>query len=787
MGRAIGIDFGATSSVVAIADGPAPRVLGNREGSSQTPSVISLGRRQGASGGELEELLVGRAALDNWPRAPQDTVRSLKRLLGREAGVRMGQRDYSPVDLAAMLRQLKEDAEFRLGEEVSSVVLTVPAGLSHYERDATRQAGVKAGMRVLGLVDEAEAAALAADFGSGARPNTILVYDLGGAKCQSSFLRRHDDAFVSESSGAATGVAGDAFDRALLDQAIRDIREDLGIDPTADARFMAQLEKAVRGTKERLSDLPSAELRLTETLGDADGIPIHVELEIHQLEFETLIRPLVEETLNITRGVMRDAGVTPEGVDCVLLMGGSSRVPLVRRSLEGMFGSQKLLRHVHPKDCVALGAAMVAAQLAGVAPVESHAHDITMAQCTPVHYGLQLPGDRFHVLIPKGSLFPADAVRAMTIYTSAADQRILQFPVFGGNNLERASANDLQGNASVALPPGLPPNTPVHVRLGLDGDGLFTLNAHLEDGTDLPPWNLAGSAQPNVVPAGSVARRGHTEMPAALTDRVHFSVTGPPRAAPGTSFVIDIWAHLDVQRAEVESRARQAARGREIFIREKGPVQIARGTVLTVHLRIHDLEVEDPEDTILWEGAVGNASFPVRVPADARAGDKSATATFHASGLQVAKLHFTLAVGQAALAAETLPFTQKRHRTAFASYAGEDRDEVLAIIQGLQKGMPDLDIFLDVARLRSGQRWQEQLWSEIAARDVFYLFWSAAASRSEWVEREWRCAYERRGLDFIDPVPLAPPEIVRPPRELAELHFNDWVLAYKRRAQGPTV
>jgi hypothetical protein len=241
-----------------------------------------------------------------------------------------------------------------------------------------------------------------------------------------------------------------------------------------------------------------------------------------------------------------------------------------------------------------------------------------------------------------------------------------------------------------------------------------------------------------------------------------------------------VWAHVEHQRTEVMRRIRESAQGLELLA-EKGPLRLARGTVLTVRLRAADLIVEDPEDTILWAGEIGQASFPVKVPAKAPFGDKAASVTFHVDGLQVAKLHFTLTVAQAGTASQSLATRQARHRTAFASYASEDRDEVLSVLQGLQKGVPGLTVFLDVAALRSGERWEQRLREEICSRDVLYLFWSEAARQSAWVEREWRLGFEHRGVDFIDPVPLVSPAVVPPPRELAELHFNDWVLAYKRR------
>jgi hypothetical protein len=264
-------------------------------------------------------------------------------------------------------------------------------------------------------------------------------------------------------------------------------------------------------------------------------------------------------------------------------------------------------------------------------------------------------------------------------------------------------------------------------------------------------------------------------------DVVHFSVTGPASLTPGGSHVLDVWAHLEDQRREVLSRAREALGGQEPRIKSKGGILIARGTLLTVHLSLPGFTIEEPDDVIRWEGTIGNASFLVRVPAELRPGPHAGTVTFHAGGLRIARLDFTVEVGHREAAADVLRSREERTRTAFASYANPDRDAVLARVQGIQKALPDLDVFLDVAALRSGQRWRDRLHTEVTGRDVFYLFWSTHAQQSQWVDWEWRTALAARGIGYIDPVPLVPPERAPPPKELAEhLHFNDWVLAFLR-------
>jgi hypothetical protein len=242
---------------------------------------------------------------------------------------------------------------------------------------------------------------------------------------------------------------------------------------------------------------------------------------------------------------------------------------------------------------------------------------------------------------------------------------------------------------------------------------------------------------------------------------------------------MDVWAHLQHQRDAVMQRAKEAL-GAGVHLQSKGPVQVAGGTLISVLLRLEGLTIEDPEDFIVWTGEAANAAFLVAVPDDALEGPRAGLASIYMDALQIAKIPFVVLVSRAP--ADDIPLLAggHPHRRAFASYASADRDEVLGRVQGMQKAAPQLDVFLDVLSLRSGQDWEQELWRVIPSKDIFYLFWSRNASQSEWVEKEWRCALKTRGLDFIDPVPLVSPEVVTPPPELASRYFNDWILAFKR-------
>lgn len=298
-----------------------------------------------------------------------------------------------------------------------------------------------------------------------------------------------------------------------------------------------------------------------------------------------------------------------------------------------------------------------------------------------------------------------------------------------------------------------------------------------------PPPIRPTSRLANAIGTDATAHAIPEPPPGLITDDVQFSVTAPSIMGVGTYCLVEVWAHHARQRDHVLELAREAQGGADLRVKSKLGVQIARGSQLAVHLNIRGLEVPDPEENISWDGDIVNASFPVEVPADAKAGSYPATVVVRSGHLSLAKIHFLVTVGLEAVPTPQTPAAAKPYSSAFASYASRDRDQVLARIQGIQKVLPSLDVFLDVASMHSGQNWQERLAGEIMRRDVFFLFWSEAASTSPWVEREWRMALQHKGIQAIDPIPLVSPEVIAPPPELAgDLHFNDWVLAYMRAA-----
>ena len=282
-----------------------------------------------------------------------------------------------------------------------------------------------------------------------------------------------------------------------------------------------------------------------------------------------------------------------------------------------------------------------------------------------------------------------------------------------------------------------------------------------------------------------VMSRGHAhrQLPAgAVVDDVHFTLTAPKSIRPGASAEIIFWCHLASERAAVlrEALLLLGRRPSEMALKSEGPVEVARGTSLAVSLEIDGVSMQPGTKTILWRGRTGNATFVATPPRECAPGDHKGTASIRVDGVEIARLDFTLSVGSGRSLRRRKHQSVVRHRTAFASYAHEDRTEVMKRVQGICKAVPTLTVFVDVVTLRSGQYWEEEIRTRIPRSDVFYLFWSRHARASKWVDAEWRMAYAAKGLDFIDPVPLEPATMAPPPDELAARHFDDPLMPYLR-------
>ena len=391
MGNPIGIDLGTTNSVVAVADGQEIRVLNNRDGKPYTRSVVSMRRKKG----KKDELLVGDIALKNWPMAPKDTILSIKRLMGRgiadqtvqkikkdflyevvepSEGTRdsvrviMGGKQYSPTDISAMiLKKIKEDAEYRLGGLVTDAVITVPAYFSQAQKAATRRAGQKAGLRVMMVMDEPSAVAIAygMDNIDSDEPKYILVYDLGESTFDISVMMGVGNALAPLALEGDMWLGDDNFDEILVDRVVEHIKAEYGIDPTTNMRCMARLKTAAQEAKESLTSARSADIIVPAALQDQDGNLIDFEMDITREQFEDMIRPLVEGTIRLAERALESAGLSIEDISYVMMAGNSTHVTLVQQEVEKKFGAERVKRKMHSNLSVAKGAAKIAKVLYG--------------------------------------------------------------------------------------------------------------------------------------------------------------------------------------------------------------------------------------------------------------------------------------------------------------------------------------------------------------------------------------------------------------------------------------
>ena len=506
-GIAIGIDLGTTNSVMTHR-GRVVKTLQNREGEYLTPSVVGMYR---------SKIVIGRMAVDNAEFAPKDTIVSIKRLMGRaysdhvvqevkekmpyeivkptdgtEEDVRviLGGNEYSPIDISSMiLKKLKEDAEMRLGSEVTHAVITVPAYFTEKQKDATRWAGWKAGLKVQRILDEPTAAAIAygVDMLSPDEVKTILVYDLGGGTFDVSVLMIAGGTFAVLDIEGNMWLGGDEFDQKIVDYVLQHIKDEYGVDGRGDLRFMIKLKKECEKAKKQLSSMSETVIFLPGILEDENGNFIDVDVEITRERFERMIENEVKSTIDLVHTAIENANLTIDQIDNVLLVGGSTMIPMVQRAVIDVFGEDKILRNVDPMECVAHGAGILAARLGPVivCPKCGTINSSKEERCTNCEYefirlpgtvtpkplGIQAKGDKFEIIIPKGTPYPTEPV-TRTFYTSAPNMRRIKIPIYCGFD-EVASKNEIMGTVWMVLPKGVPVDTPVDVTFALDDSGIL--------------------------------------------------------------------------------------------------------------------------------------------------------------------------------------------------------------------------------------------------------------------------------------------------------------------------
>ena len=461
----VGIDLGTTNSeVAALVDGNVEVLAA--EGEPIMPSYVGLSPEG--------QLLVGTPARNQYILYPERTVKSIKRLMGSDQRVVLGEQTYSPPEISALiLRTLKVRAEAALGTPVTRAVITVPAYFSDAQRQATRDAGAIAGLEVVRILNEPTAAALA--YGTDRQGDrTVLVYDLGGGTFDVSLVQVHDEITEVLASHGNTHLGGDDFDQLLLDFVHERFRAAGGPDLRADRRAMSRLLHAVEEAKKRLSFEPYAQIR-EEHLAERAGVPVHLDLEVSRSAYEQLIHHLIEGTLDSVHQALADAGKRPDQVDDILLVGGATRTPLVSRLLAettGLVPRQEL----HPDLCVALGAGVLAARLAG------HAVDRVLVDISPYSFGPSHLGFRngvpyehcYHPIIARNTPLPVS--RTDSYFTVVDHQEAWRVSIYQGDDPD-ALNNILVGEFLIEGLSRVPAGNEILCRMDLDLDGILRVAA----------------------------------------------------------------------------------------------------------------------------------------------------------------------------------------------------------------------------------------------------------------------------------------------------------------------
>lgn len=473
MGKTIGIDLGTTNSEVAVVENGQARVLPGEDGDLMLPSCVGFS--------DTGKLLVGREALRQYAAAPDRTVRSIKRWMGtdhvttlRVGGVASEEtRDYLPHEISAIiLRALKQRAETALGEEVSQAVITVPAYFTDAQRQATKTAGEVAGLEVLQIINEPTAAALTYDVRS-EDTERVLVYDLGGGTFDVSVVEITGEVTEVLASHGNNRLGGDDFDRLLQLHLMRQFRQIHGVDVPDDPITQARLLRVAEQVKVALSAHAFAPVQ-EAFLGTKGKTALHLETEVARSDFEDLIRPLLQDTLEAIDRTLADASLDPENLDRIILVGGSTRIPLVRSMITEHLG-QAPVDGVQPDLCVALGAALQAGVLSGEAveailvDVIPHSLGISAVVATPMG---MVPGF-LSVIIPRNSVVPVS--RSEVYYTVVDNQEAVEIEIFQGEN-PIAEENVPLGSYKVeGLPPGPSGSVQVEVHFDFDLNGILTV------------------------------------------------------------------------------------------------------------------------------------------------------------------------------------------------------------------------------------------------------------------------------------------------------------------------
>jgi molecular chaperone DnaK len=464
MSKIIGIDLGTTNSCVAVLEGGEPVVIPNAEGARTTPSVVAF-TKDG-------ERLVGQIAKRQAVTNPERTVLSIKREMGTTHKVNIDGKSYTPQEISAMiLQKLKTDAEAYLGETVTQAVITVPAYFSDSQRQATKDAGRIAGLEVLRIINEPTAAALAYGLDKEGTQK-ILVYDLGGGTFDVSLLEIGDGVFEVLATNGNNRLGGDDFDNRIIDWIADSFKKENGIDLKKDRMAYQRLKEAAEKAKIDLSGVMSASINLPFITSDQNG-PKHMDMTLTRAKFDELTADLVDKTVDPTNKALKDAGLTADDIDKVILVGGSTRTPAVQAAVKKITKKEPF-KGINPDECVAVGAAIQAGVLGG------EVKDVLLLDVTPLSLGLETEGHIFTRLIERNTTIPT--TKSQVFSTAADGQTTVEIHVLQGERpmaFDNKTLGRFQLTGIPASPRGIPQ---IEVTFSIDRNGIVNVSAK-EKGT----------------------------------------------------------------------------------------------------------------------------------------------------------------------------------------------------------------------------------------------------------------------------------------------------------------